>query len=104
MNTLFDWTFLPVAPFWIMLIAAPRWWVTQRVTRHPAIAVGPALLYTLLAVPRLPALLPVVSQPTLASVAALLGTPDGATLGWLHFLAFDLLIAQRIHAAALARG
>ncbi len=35
-----------------------------------------------------------VSNPTLASIAALLSTPAGAMLGWVHFLAFDLFVAR----------
>lgn len=104
MKTIFDASFLLVAPFWALMILAPRWSFTRRIAASPAIAIGPAIIYTLLVLPRLASVLPIVAGPELETVAALLGSPDGATIGWQHFLAFDLLIAQRIHAAAVARG
>lgn len=104
MTTIFDTSFLLVAPFWALMILAPYWSITRRVTSSPAIAIGPAIIYALLVLPRLATVLPIVARPELHTVAALLGSPDGATIGWQHFLAFDLLIAQRIHAGAVARG
>jgi len=35
-----------------------------------------------------------VSIPELSGVAALLGSPLGATIGWLHFLVFDLFVGR----------
>jgi hypothetical protein len=40
---------------------------------------------------------PAVSRPTLGGVAALLGSPAGATIAWAHFLAFDLFVGRWIH-------
>lgn len=104
MNTIFDLSFLLVGPFWLLMILAPRWRVTRRVMASPAVALGPALIYAALVLPRLSTVFPVVASPELHTVAALLGAPDGATLAWQHFLAFDLLIAQRIYLSAIARG
>ena len=59
--------------------------------------VAPALAYLVMVVPRLPEILPVVARPELPAVAALLGTPAGATIAWAHFLAFDLFVGRWIY-------
>ncbi len=104
MNVAFDWGFLLVAPFWALMILAPRWHVTRRVIASPWIAVGPAVLYLTLVLPVIGTVLPAVARPTVAGIAALLGTPLGATIGWQHFLAFDLLVARMAYLDAEPRG
>lgn len=104
MSTIFQLSFLTVFPFWALMIVAPRWTVTRRLMQSPLVALGPVLIYAALVIPDLATILPLVARPQLDTIAALLGTPTGATIGWQHFLAFDLLIAQRIHADAMERG
>jgi hypothetical protein len=41
---------------------------------------------------------------SLASVAALLGSERGATVGWYHYLAFDMIIGTWVARDGLARG
>ena len=41
---------------------------------------------------------------TLAGVKALLGADSGATIGWYHYLAFDMIIGTWVARDALARG
>ena len=57
----------------------------------------PAALYAALVLPRLGEIWPAVSRPTLSGVAALLGSPAGATIAWVHFLACDLFIGRWIY-------
>src|SRR5262249_13308117 len=45
-----------------------------------------------------------VSRPELSGVAALLGSPIGATIAWLHFLAFDLFVGRWIYLDSRERG
>jgi hypothetical protein len=104
MERLFEWSSLAVMPFWAMMILLPRAQVTARVMRGP---VGPALfalLYAALVLPRFGALLPVLMQPELPSVAALLGSPEGATIAWVHFLSFDLFVGRWAYLDARERG
>jgi hypothetical protein len=54
-------------------------------------------LYAALVLPRLAAIWPAVSRPTLNGMAALLGSPAGATIAWAHFLAFDLFVGRWIY-------
>ncbi len=104
LETIFSLSSLLVLPFWLLMIALPHWSWTRRIVRSPLIAAGPAALYLILALPRLGALLPAVLSPTLAGVAATLGTPAGAALGWAHFLAFDVLVGRWAYLDSRERG
>ena len=57
----------------------------------------PAALYAALVLPRLGEIWPAVSRPTLNGVMTLLGSPAGATIAWVHFLAFDLFVGRWIY-------
>lgn len=94
MATVFSASFLLVLPFWFLIIFLPTWRFTERVIRSPWTVAPAALLYAVLVVPRLPEVLGAVANPDLGSVSALLGSPAGATIGWVHFLAFDLFVAR----------
>ncbi|MHA6626080.1 ABA4-like family protein [Pseudonocardia sichuanensis] len=101
---LFSLTFPVAAPFWALMILAPRWTVTRRVVGSPLIVVPPLLGYAALVLPDLAGFLAAVSSPQLAGVAVLLGTPVGAAAGWAHFIAFDLFVGRWIHLDARERG
>jgi hypothetical protein len=96
-----DWLFrlsnVLVLPFWALIILLPRWRWTTRIVRSPVGSVVPAALYAALVFPRLGEIWPVVSQPTLSGVATLLGSPAGAAIAWVHFLAFDLFVGRWIY-------
>jgi hypothetical protein len=62
------------------------------------------LIYVALVLPQLATILPAVVSPSLPDIAALLGTPAGATIAWVHFLAFDLLVGRWAYLDARARG
>jgi hypothetical protein len=94
---------LSVAPFWALMLIAPRWRWTSRIVGSPAIALGPVVLYAWLVLPALATLLPVVARPELPVIAGLLGTARGATVAWMHFLALDLFAGRFIFLDARAR-
>lgn len=104
METIFSLSNLLVLPFWLLMIALPHWRVTQQVMGSPLVSAAPALLYLALVLPRLGQLLPALASPTPAGVAALLGTPAGATLAWAHFLAFDLFVGRWAYLDSRERG
>jgi hypothetical protein len=85
-----------VLPFWALMILLPRWRWTERIMRSPFVSAAPALLYAALVLPRLGAIWPAIARPTLPGIATLLGSPEGATIAWVHFLAFDLFIGRWI--------
>jgi hypothetical protein len=94
MEMIFSLSSLLVAPFWLLMIALPRWGWTRRLMGSPLVCAAPAIVYLVLALPRAGELLTLLAGPTLPGVAAALGTPFGATLAWAHFLAFDLFVGR----------
>jgi Domain of unknown function (DUF4281) len=97
MTLLFRLSNLLVLPFWALLILLPRWRWTERIMRSPFVSAAPALLYAALVLPRLGAIWPAIARPTLPGIAMLLGSPEGATIAWVHFLAFDLFVGRWIY-------
>ena len=104
METTFSLSSLLVMPFWLLMIALPSWGWTGRIMRSPLVAALPALLYAALVLPRIGPIFAVVSSPTLAGLSALLATPEGATIAWVHFLAFDLLVGRWAYLDSRERG
>ncbi len=103
LEAVYSFSFLLVAPFWVLAIAAPRWSWTMQVLRSPLIALPAAILYTLLLLTNLGASSTELLNPTLSTVAALLGTSEGATLAWAHFLTFDLFAGRWVYLDSRAR-
>jgi len=97
MASIFRLSNLMALPFWALMILLPRWRWTTRIMRSPLVSAAPAGLYAVLVLPRLGEIWPAVSRPTLSGVAALLGSPAGATIAWVHFLAFDLFVGRWIY-------
>jgi ABA4-like protein len=97
MDLLFRASNLLVLPIWALMILLPRWQWTARIIRSPWVSASPALLYGVLVLPRLGAIWPAVSRPTFPGVEALLASPAGATIAWVHFLAFDLFVGCWIY-------
>lgn len=96
-DQIFQLSNLLVMPFWALMIVLPFWRWTQRIIRSPWIAAPAALLYAALVLPQIGGLLAELANPQLAQIAALLGTPAGATIGWVHFLAFDLFVGRWVY-------
>lgn len=94
MDTLFSLSNLLVMPFWLLMIFLPHWKWTKRLMSSLWVVVPAALLYTALIVPQLTTALPSLMNPTLTTIATLLGQPEGATVAWVHFLAFDLFVGR----------
>jgi hypothetical protein len=94
METIFSLSNVLVVPFWLLMIVLPHWRWTHRIMQSPLVSVAPALLYAALVLPQTGSLLLALARPTLGGVAALLGTPAGAAIGWAHFLAFDLFVGR----------
>ncbi len=104
METIFRLSSLIILPFWALMIFLPHWRVTRRLISSPLISAVPALCYTVLVIPRIAEVWQTVSSPELMGIAALLGSPVGAMIGWLHFLAFDLFIGRWIFLESRERG
>jgi hypothetical protein len=103
-ETLFAISSYLVLPFWALMIFLPHWSVTRRLIGSPFSAALPAVLYAALVLPRLADIWSLVTRPGLAGMAGLLGSPAGATIAWLHFLAFDLFVGRWIYLDSRERG
>jgi hypothetical protein len=103
LETLFALSNLTI-PFWLAMILLGWWKPVERIMRSPWVAIVPAIIYVLLVLPNLPQVLAGVANPSLASIAQLLGTEYGATVAWAHFLAFDLLVGRWAYLDSRARG
>jgi hypothetical protein len=93
-DTVFQLSSLLTMPFWFLMILLPHWRWSKRIMASLWTVVPAALLYAILVVPNLLGLLSILANPSLDAIAALLGTPEGATIGWVHFLAFDLFVGR----------
>jgi hypothetical protein len=104
METLFQISGLFVLPFWFLMIVAPNWKLTLRLLKSPLVIIAPVIAYVILVLPQIGALLPKVMGPKLPEIASLLGTPEGATIAWMHFLAFDLFVGRWAYLDSRERG
>lgn len=97
MQAIFSLSSLLVIPFWLLMIVLPHWRLTRRVVGSPLIVAPAALLYAALVLPALGSIFTTVASPELATIAALLGSEQGATVAWAHFLAFDLFVGRWVY-------
>jgi len=104
METLFQISGLFVLPFWFLMIVAPNWKLTLRLLKSPLVIIAPVIAYVILVLPQIGTLLPKVMGPKLPEIASLLGTPEGATIAWMHFLAFDLFVGRWAYLDSRERG
>jgi hypothetical protein len=94
METIFTLSNLFVLPFWALMIFLPHWRWTQRIMRTLWPVVVLAGVYTVLLLTQIGGAAGSLLNPTLDGIAGLLGTPAGAAVGWVHFLAFDLFVGR----------
>jgi ABA4-like protein len=94
MSTLFQLAFYLAAPFWALMIVLPGWSWTNRIVGSPLIVAPIAVLYLVIAIPRLADLLPVVTSPSLGSLQAAMAEGGAVTLVWAHIIAFDLFVGR----------
>ncbi|MCX6049939.1 MAG: ABA4-like family protein [Chloroflexi bacterium] len=102
-NIIFQLSNLWIMPFWALMIFLPHWHWTKRLMTAPWMVAVLALAYSVLVLPQALAVLPLLANPTLPGIAGLLGTPAGAAIGWIHFLAFDLFVGRWVYLDSRAR-
>ena len=104
METIFTLSNLFVLPFWALMIFLPHWRWTQRIMRTLWPVVVLAGVYTVLLLTQIGGAAGSLLNPTLDGIAGLLGTPAGAAVGWVHFLAFDLFVGRWAYLDSRERG
>lgn len=96
-SSLFEVTFAAAAPFWALMILAPRWHRTRAIAASPLIIAPPLLIYAVLVLPELDVFSATLTDPDLTALQQLLSGSAGAAAAWAHFVAFDLFVGRWIY-------
>lgn len=94
---LFDLTFITVAPFWALMILAPRWHRTRAIVASHLTCAPPLVIYAVLVLPEIGTFSATLANPDLLALQQLLGGSIGAVVAWAHFIAFDLFLGRWIY-------
>lgn len=90
--------------FWALLIVAPHWRGTELAVHSVAVPVALGLVYLWLFVEVWTGGVPGANYFSLAGVMALFRSPVAVTMGWVHYLVFDLFVGAWEARDAKARG
>ena len=92
-----------VIPFWLLLIAAPRWKWTQRLVHGPVVLLllTPIYAYMLFGYAPPPKEMNFLS---LYGMMVAFSAPSIVVAGWIHYLIFDLFVGAWESRDALRRG
>ncbi|MFE6162976.1 ABA4-like family protein [Streptomyces sp. NPDC056486] len=101
---LFELSFYLAAPVWLLMIFAPGWRTTARITASPLTVVPILAVYTAMALPVFPELWAAVSRPDIDGFRELLVLANGAGAIWAQVIAWDLLIGQWMYREARRIG
>lgn len=93
-GALFEAAFLLAAPFWLLMIFAPRWKGTARIAASPFTVLPVLAVYIAMAVPVLPELWTAVRSPDIDTFRELTALANGAGAVWAQIIAWDLLLGQ----------
>lgn len=97
MSIAFTLVFVAAAPFWLLMIFAPKWEWTRRAVSSPWSATPPLVFWFIFAIPMFGELLPAVAKPTLAGWQDLLAEPAAITFAWAQIIAWDLFLGRWIY-------
>jgi ABA4-like protein len=97
MSIAFTLVFVAAAPFWLLMIFAPKWEWTRRIVSSPWSATPPLIFWFIFAIPMFGELLPAVAKPTLAGWQDLLAEPAAITFAWAQIIAWDLFLGRWIY-------
>ncbi|GAB3422620.1 ABA4-like family protein [Flindersiella endophytica] len=101
---LFDLTFYVAAPFWALMILAPRWSWTRRIIGSPLIVLPPLAIYFVQIAPILGQFALAMLRPSLDGVHDILGSVDGSAAIWAHLIAFDLFVGRWMYFDSREKG
>ena len=92
-----------VLPFWLLLIAAPRWSWTQRLVHGPVVLLLLTPIYAFMLFGYAPPPKE-MSFLTLYGVMVGFSAPHVVVAGWIHYLIFDLFVGAWESRDAIRRG
>jgi Domain of unknown function (DUF4281) len=104
MDTIFSLSSLTSIPFWLLMMLVPRWTWTRKILGSPFVILPAAMLYIVLVFPNIASSFPTLANPKLEAIQTLLGSSAGATITWVHFLAFDLFVGRWAYLDSLERN
>ncbi len=104
METIYNLINIYVLPFWFLMILAPHWAWTKRIMSSFWPLVTLPVIYIALLASQMVSPSGMSMDFSLNGIAALLGNPVGATIGWAHFLAFDLFVGRWVYLDSRERG
>ena len=84
---------MSVMPMWLLMVFSPKWKVTRFLMDYKLIPVLLAIVYTIYIVDSISSG-GGMDFSSLESVMALFTKEDAVLAGWLHYLAFDLLVGM----------
>lgn len=98
-------------PFWLLLAIGPRSEMVKRIILYGGCGLL-ALAYAILLVGSLSGLIPDPADnggsgpdfTNLSGIMAIFASPSGATIGWIHYLAFDLFVGLWVACNADSRN
>ena len=92
-----------VLPFWLLLIAAPRWSWTQRLVHAPVVLLLLTPIYAFMLFGYAP---PPKEMNFLTLYGVMVGfsAPHVVVAGWIHYLIFDLFVGAWESRDAIRRG
>ncbi|MEV0493873.1 ABA4-like family protein [Streptomyces atratus] len=93
-GALFEVSFWLAAPFWLLMVLAPRWRPTARLAASPLTVLPVLAVYLLMAVPVFPELWTAVRSPDIDTFRDLTVLANGAGAIWAQVIAWDLLLGQ----------
>lgn len=100
LDTLFTVMNTAVLPFWLLILVAPRWVWTERLTHSVVIVSLYAPVYVWLSVTGESS---GGDFSSLAGVMTLFSQPEALMSGWIHYLVFDLFVGAWISRDAVRR-
>jgi len=92
-----------VIPFWLLLVAAPRWRWTQRLVHGPVVLLLLTPIYAYMSFGYAPAP-ESMELTTLYGVMVGFSVPHIVVAGWIHYLIFDLFVGAWETRDAQRRG
>lgn len=80
-------------PMWILMILLPRWKITKFLIAYKIVPLSFALVYAVYVVKAL-FINGIMDFSSISSVTALFSNETAVLTGWVHYLAFDLLVGM----------
>jgi hypothetical protein len=91
-----------ILPAWLLLFTVPRWRYTKVLTLVPPLV--HSAIYASIIIPLMIASDEPADFNSLEGVYKMFRDPNVVFVGWIHYLAFDLLVARGISMDAIERG